>query len=104
MKWFWDNYTTDPQQRQEVYAAPLQATMERLKGLPPALIQTAEMDVLRDEGEAYARRLDAAGVDVTAMRYNGMIHDFGLLNALSQVPGVRSAILQASAELKKRLQ
>jgi hypothetical protein len=56
MKWFWDNYTTDPKQRQDVYASPLQATTERLKGLPPTLIQTAEKDVLRDEGEAYGRK------------------------------------------------
>jgi acetyl esterase/lipase len=104
MKWFWDSYTTDPRERQDVYASPLQATNERLKGLAPAIIQTAEMDVLRDEGEAYARKLDRAGVDVTSTRYNGLIHDYGLLNALSQVSGVRSAMLQASAELKKRLQ
>ena len=104
MKWFWDNYSPDPKQRQDAYASPLQATTERLRDLPPALIQTAEMDVLRDEGEAYGRKLDAAGVDVTVVRYNGLIHDYGLLNALSQVPGVRSAILQASEELKKRLQ
>ena len=103
MKWFWDNYTVDPRQRQEIYASPLMATREQLKGLPPALIQTAEKDVLRDEGEAYGRKLDAAGVDVTVTRYNGMIHDFGLLNALSQVPGTRSALLQASEELKARL-
>ena len=62
------------------------------------------MDVLRDEGEAYGRKLDAAGVDVTVVRYNGLIHDYGLLNALSQVPAVRSAMLQASEELKKHLQ
>jgi acetyl esterase len=103
MKWFWDNYTTDPRQRQEIYASPLLATTEQVRGLPPALVQTAEKDVLRDEGEAYARKLDAAGVDVTITRYNGMIHDFGLLNALSQVPGTRSAVLQASEELKKHL-
>ena len=103
MKWFWDSYTTDPRERQDVYASPLQATNERLKGLAPAIIQTAEMDVLRDEGEAYARKLDRAGVDVTATRYNGLIHDYGLLNAISGVPGVRSALLQASAELKKHL-
>jgi len=103
MKWFWDSYTTDFNQRNEVYASPLLATTEQLKGLPPALVQTAEKDVLRDEGEAYARRLDAAGVDVTAVRYNGMIHDFGLLNALSEVSSTRSALLQASEELKKHL-
>lgn len=103
MKWFWDNYTTDAAQRQEIYTSPLLATLEQLKGLPPALVQTAEKDVLRDEGEAYARKLDAAGVDVTSTRYNGMIHDFGLLNVLSQVPATRSAMAQASEELKKRL-
>ena len=103
MKWFWDSYTTDPRERQDVYVSPLQARTERLKGLAPAIIQTAEMDVLRDEGEAYARKLDHAGVDVTSTRYNGLIHDYGLLNGISRVPGVRSAMLQASAELQKRL-
>jgi acetyl esterase/lipase len=104
MRWFWDNYTTDQRERQDVYASPLQASLERLKGVAPALVQTAEMDVLRDEGEAFARKLDRAGVDVTATRYNGLIHDYGLLNPISRVPGVRSALLHAAAELKKRLQ
>ncbi|MBD8192790.1 alpha/beta hydrolase [Pseudomonas fluorescens] len=103
MKWFWGNYTTDANQRAEIYASPLRATTDQLKGLPPALIQTAGADVLRDEGEAYARKLDAAGVPVTAVRYNGMIHDYGLLNVVSQVPAVRSALLQASDELKQHL-
>lgn len=103
MKWFWDAYTTDPQQRREIYASPLQATPDQLSGLPPALIVTAEKDVLRDEGEAYGRKLDAAGVPVVVTRYNGMIHDFGLLNALSTVPGTRAALHQASEELKARL-
>ncbi|MGB1561027.1 MAG: alpha/beta hydrolase [Sinimarinibacterium flocculans] len=103
MKWFWDAYTTDPQQRREIYASPLQATPDQLTGLPPALIVTAEKDVLRDEGEAYGRKLDAAGVPVVVTRYNGMIHDFGLLNALSTVPGTRAALHQASEELKARL-
>jgi acetyl esterase/lipase len=97
MKWFWDNYTTDAKQRNEIYASPLRATTAQLKGLPPALVQTAGADVLRDEGEAYARKLDEAGVPVTSVRYNGMIHDYGLLNVVSQVPEVRSAMLQASA-------
>ena len=103
MKWFWDAYTTDPKQRQEIYASPLLATTEQLKGLPPTLVQTAEKDVLRDEGEAYARKLDAAGVNVVATRYNGMIHDFGLLNVLADLPATRAALHQASEELKLRL-
>ncbi|HEX7641920.1 MAG TPA: alpha/beta hydrolase [Burkholderiaceae bacterium] len=103
MKWFWNAYTTDPVQRQEIYASPLLATPEQLKGLPPTLIQTAEKDVLRDEGEAYARKLDAAGVSVVATRYNGMIHDFGLLNVLSDLPETKAALHQASEELKARL-
>jgi acetyl esterase/lipase len=104
MKWFWDNYTPDPKQRQEIYVSPLQATTAQLRGLPPALVQTAENDVLRDEGEAYASKLDAAGVPVSSTRYNGLIHDYGLLNPLSQTPAVKSALLQASEELKKHLQ
>ena len=104
MKWFWDNYTTNPKQRAERFASPLQATTEQLKGLPPALVQTAEFDVLRDEGEAYARKLDAAGVTVTAVRYNGMIHDYGLLNPLAHIPAVQAALRQAGAELKQHLQ
>lgn len=103
MKWFWDNYTTDAAQRAQIHASPLQATLEQLKGLPPALVQTAGADVLRDEGEAYARKLDAAGVDVTAVRYNGMIHDYGLLNPLSQIPEVKAAMRQAANELKVHL-
>jgi acetyl esterase/lipase len=103
MKWFWDAYTTDPLQRREIYASPLQATKEQLTGLPPALVQVAGADVLRDEGLAYARNLDAAGVDVTVVRYESLIHDYGLLNALSQVPAVRDALHQASEMLKKHL-
>jgi acetyl esterase/lipase len=103
MKWFWDNYAPDISQRQEIYASPLQASIEQLKGLPPTLIQVAENDVLRDEGEAYARKLDAAGVEVTHVRYDGLIHDWGLLNPISQLPGVRASLLQVGAALKKRL-
>ncbi|AWF83099.1 alpha/beta hydrolase [Microbulbifer sp. A4B17] len=103
MKWFWNNYTTDPKQRNEIYASPLRASKSQLVGLPPALVQTAEMDVLRDEGEAYARKLNEAGVTVTAVRYNGMIHDYGLLNALSDVPAVQDALDQAGSELREHL-
>lgn len=103
MKWFWDNYTTNLSQRREIYASPLQASTEQLKGLPPTLIQTAEFDVLRDEGEAYGKKLDAAGVETTTIRYNGMIHDFGLLNVLAKVPGTQAAMRQAGQELRYRL-
>lgn len=103
MKWFWDNYTTDAAKRREVHASPLQASPAQLAGLPPALIQTAELDVLRDEGEAYGRQLGAAGVDVVVTRYNGMIHDFGLLNVLAPLPSTRAALDQAGTELKKHL-
>ena len=104
IKWMWDLYTTDPDQRKEIYASPLQATVEQLKGLPPALIQVAESDILRDEGEAYGRKLDQAGVRVTTARYDGMIHDFGLLNGLAEEPAVRSLFEHAAAELKRHLQ
>ncbi|MGE8505146.1 MAG: alpha/beta hydrolase [Pseudomonas sp.] len=103
MEWFWDNYTTDPTQRNEIHASPLRARLEQLQGLPPALVQTAEMDVLRDEGEAYARRLGTAGVAVRAVRYNGMIHDYGLLNVIAEVPAVRTAMQQAGAALREHL-
>ena len=103
MIWFWDNYTQDVAQRRETYASPLQAPTDSLQGLPPALVQTAHSDVLRDEGEAYARKLNQAGVDVIAVRYNGLIHDWGLLNPLATVPEVRTAITQVATELKKRL-
>ena len=103
MKWFWDNYTTDAAQRAQIHASPLRASTEQLRGLPAALVQTAEFDVLRDQGEAYARKLDAAGVAVTTVRYNGMIHDYGLLNPLTQIPQVRAAMRQAAGELKAHL-
>ena len=103
MVWFWDNYTTDAAARKQIYASPLQATTAQLKGLPPTLIQTAEFDVLRDEAEAYGRKLDEAGVNVKTVRYNGMIHDFGLLNVISNLPATRSAMEQASQELKVNL-
>jgi acetyl esterase/lipase len=99
MQYGWDHYAPDAETRAHRYASPLRATTEQLRGLPPTLIQTAENDVLRDEGEAYARNLDAAGVDVTNVRYNGAIHDFALLNALLEVPSTQTALRQAAADL-----
>ncbi len=104
MKWMYDMYIADPEKRKDIYASPLRATVEQLKGLPPALIQVAESDILHDEGTAYGRKLDEAGVDVTLVQYDGMIHDFGLLNGLAEVPAVRSLCVQAAAELNKHLQ
>lgn len=104
MKWLYDQYTTDQAEREQIYASPLNATIDQLKGLPPALIQVAEADVLRDGGEAYGRKLDEAGVVATTIRYNGMIHDFGLLNGLANIPQTRSLFLHAAAELKKYLE
>jgi len=103
MKWFWDLYTTDPEARKQVHASLLNASVEQLKGLPPALIQVAENDILRDEGENYGRHLAAAGVTVTTFRYNGMIHDWGMLNGLANEPATKSLVRHAAAELRHYL-
>ena len=103
MQWFWDQYTTDVAQRDEITASPLGASTEQLAGLPQALVITAEADVLRDEGEAYGRKLREAGVDVTATRYEGIIHDFVMLNALRGTHAADAAIAQAVGFLRKAL-
>lgn len=100
MQWFWDQYTTDGSERARITASPLRATTEQLTGLPPALVITAEADVLRDEGEAYANKLRSAGVPVTAVRYQGIIHDFVMLNALRDTHAAEAAINQAVAALR----
>ncbi|MGA7532530.1 MAG: alpha/beta hydrolase [Pseudolabrys sp.] len=96
MKYGWDLYAPDEKTRNNPYVSPLRASLDQLKGLPPALVVTAENDPLRDEGEAYARKLKEAGVKVEAVRYNGTIHDFMLLNALRHVPSTEAAIEQAN--------
>ncbi|MFC4303285.1 alpha/beta hydrolase [Cohnella boryungensis] len=101
MQWFWDQYTTDPEERMRITASPLRASLEQLKGLPPALIITGEADVLRDEGEAYADKLREAGVSVTAVRFQGIIHDFVMLNALAHTAAARGALTLAVAWLKQ---
>lgn len=100
MKWMFDQYSTDSKQRNEIYFSPLLASIEELEGLPPTIIQVAENDILRDEGEALGRRLDEAGVDVTTIRHNGVIHDFGLLNGFATLPQVRSLIRYTASMLK----
>ncbi|WP_367331073.1 alpha/beta hydrolase [Sphingobacterium multivorum] len=97
----WDLYIPNPSDRKSIYVSPLQATTEQLKGLPPALVITEENDVLRDEGEAYARKLDEAGVYTISTRYNGMIHDFVIINALHALPSTQSAIEQVANALKQ---
>ena len=103
MKWFANAYLPDAAAGANILASPLKASVEQLQGLPPALVITAENDVLRDEGEAYAQKLTQAGVRVTATRYNGTLHDFVLLNALAQTPATRAAITQAATALKTAL-
>ncbi|HYZ50028.1 MAG TPA: alpha/beta hydrolase, partial [Nitrososphaeraceae archaeon] len=103
MKWFWKSYTSDQTNLKDPTVSPLQASVEDLKGLPPTLVINGEFDVLRDEGEAYAHKLIDAGVDVRAVRYHGTIHDFVMLNPISETPAARGAIEQSCNILKNIL-
>jgi acetyl esterase/lipase len=103
MQWFWDQYTTDESERAQITASPLRATTGQLTGLPPALVITGEADVLRDEGEAYANKLRKAGVPVTAVRFQGIIHDFVMLNALRETHAAEAAIDLAVRTLRGAL-
>ena len=103
MKFGWDRYAPDAKTRADPYVSPLRASTHELTGLPPALIITAENDPLRDEGEVYAHRLSDAGVAVTAIRYNGTIHDFVLLNALRHVPSTEAALDQAAMGIRRHI-
>ena len=103
MAWFWDAYEPDVERRLEPFASPLRAGEEQLAGLPPAFLMVGEADVLRDEGEAYAARLRAARVAVTTVRYDGITHDFMMLNPLSATRATRAAVAQAVATLRQAL-
>jgi len=103
MEWFWDAYLPDVARRSEITASPNQATIEQLAGLPPTLVLVDEADVLRDEGEAYAAKLRLAGVPVTTVRYDGVLHDFMMLNAMSEARATRAAIAQATSFLREAL-
>jgi acetyl esterase/lipase len=103
MKWFWNNYLPDEEARKQPTASPLQASLDQLEGLPPALIISSEFDVLRDEGEAYAHKLNEAGVSVVSVRCLGTIHDFVMLNALANTPATLNAIALANESLRKTL-
>ncbi len=97
MRWFWTQYLTQPSDGRQPYASPLRA--ESLGNLPPALVLTAEYDPLRDEGEAYARRLEEAGVPVTLTRYPGMIH--GFFRRTHQFDQARAAVTEVAETLKR---
>ncbi len=103
MKWFWSNYLSNNTNIKEPTVSPLQASVEQLNGLPPALIIVGENDVLRDEGEAYAHKLMQSKVPTTAIRFLGTIHDFVMLNAIADTPAARAAIDQAVNALKEAL-
>jgi acetyl esterase len=103
MKYGWDLYAPDAKTRDNPYVSPLRASLDAMKGLPPALVITAENDPLRDEGEAYARKLKEAGVVVTAVRYNGTIHDFVLLNGLRNVPSTEAALHQIGEGIRQHI-
>jgi acetyl esterase len=101
MAWFWDAYLPDRDRRAEITASPLRATLDDLRGLPPALLIVDENDVLRDEGEAYARRLTQAGVHTTSLRINGTLHDFMMLNPVRETQATTAAIEEAVQVLRK---
>lgn len=103
MKWMWGNYLPDLNDRKNKYASPLQAALTELQGLPTAYIQIAENDILHDEGLAYARKLDEAGVPTTITEYKGFIHDYGLLNPLSHIHSIQTSIQQAADALRSAL-
>ena len=103
MQWYWDQYTTDPAARAQITASPLRASLADLAGLPPAMIIVGEADPLRDEGEAYAAKLRQAGVPVTAVRYQGIIHDFVMVNAMRDTHAALAATAQGGEFLHAAL-
>lgn len=103
MIWMRDNYLSNKAEYNDIHVSPARATKEQLKGLPPTLIEVAENDILRDAGEELGRKLDEAGVDVTTIRFNGVIHDWGLLNGFATIPPTKNLILFSAAMLKKYL-
>lgn len=103
LSWMWDAYAPNKADRKKPEAAPLQASLDQLKGLPPALLVVDENDILRDEGEEYARKLMQAGVEVTTLRMIGTVHDFCLLNPLAETPATRATIQLAADKLAEAL-
>ncbi|MBS7176074.1 alpha/beta hydrolase [Massiliimalia timonensis] len=102
MQWFWDQYAPNERDRRQVTASPLRASLRQLHGLPDAMIINGEADVLRDEGQAYARKLRRAGVEVTDLLIQGTIHDFVMLNALDQSAACRAAMDASTAWIVRK--
>jgi acetyl esterase len=101
MRWFWDYYVPDPALRTQLLASPLRAPLDDLRNLPPTLVITAECDVLRDEGEAFARKLAQAGVPVAAVRFAGVLHAFMMIDELAFSTQAVSAMELLAARLAK---
>ena len=104
MKWMFGKYVSDPAQRGNDLMSPVRASAERLRGLPATLIVVAENDILRDEGEAMGRRLDEAGVEVTTVRFNGVVHDWGMLNGFAALHPTRTLIRLVGSVLRDYLE
>ena len=92
MKWFWNKYEPNARKRKSILATPLNASIEQLKCMPDTIVLNGEADVLRDEGQAYANKLRRAGNDVISLRFQGMIHDFVMLNSLDKTNACRAAM------------
>ena len=103
LAWMAGQYISKPEDAKSIYLSPILASIDQLKGLPPTLIEVAENDILRDQGEAFGRKLDEAGVDVTTVRFNNAIHDWGMLNGLADTPETKAMIRLSAATLKKYL-
>lgn len=103
MKWFWQQYTTCMEDRNQITASPLRATLDELKCLPPTMIINGQADVLRSEGEAFGEKLRCAGVEVTALRVQGIIHDFVMLNSLDQTDACRIAMDASTAWINRKI-
>jgi acetyl esterase len=99
MIWFWDHYAPDPEDRKNPDASPLRA--DDLSGLPPAVVLTAEHDPLRDEGEAYADKLRAAGVPVQHQRFDGQMHAF--FTMVNVLPGAAAGMDYVAGHIDRHL-
>ena len=101
MEWFWSSYLPEQELRSKSTVSPLRATLDELRGLPPALVIVDENDVIRDQGEAYATKLREADVPTASVRFNGTMHDFMMLNALRDTESTRGAMGLAAAVLRR---